>query len=190
MGIAEVFLVAIGLAMDAFAVSVTLGLPLKKPRVQEIVIPGLYFGFFQALMPAIGFFIGAYFAGAIRDIDHWIACALLGFIGGKMVKDSLSPERGGENGERYSFRFAKMLVLALATSIDALAIGLTFAFLGVRIFSAIGITGGVTCVISMTGVKIGSLFGARLKSGAEFAGGAVLIVLGIKIVIEHVFING
>jgi putative Mn2+ efflux pump MntP len=186
VGIAEVFLIALGLSMDAFAVSITLGLSVKRPSVKEIVLPGLYFGFFQALMPAIGFLAGSFFAQAIQGVDHWIAFALLGFIGGKMIKDSLAKESGHEKGGGYSFQGPKMLVLALATSIDALAAGLTFAFLEVPLFRAILITGAVTCIVSMGGVITGGFFGAKLKSQAEFAGGAVLILLGVKIVIEHV----
>jgi len=183
MGLLEITLIAVGLSMDAFAVSVTLGLAADKPKIKQILAPGIYFGFFQALMPLAGFFAGTLFASKIQDLDHWIAFALLGFIGGKMVWDSFSG--GGEKTDENPFRFAKMLLLALATSIDALAVGVTFAFFGVDIGKAILITGLTTFVISTGGMKIGNLFGAKLGSKAEFVGGAVLVALGVKILAEH-----
>jgi putative Mn2+ efflux pump MntP len=189
MSLAEIVLIAIGLSMDAFAVSITLGLSVKRPTVKEILTPGLFFGFFQALMPAAGYFAGAYFVNKIQNLDHWIAFVLLGFIGGKMIKESLSKNNETKEQNKNSFQFIKMLILAIATSIDALAIGITFAFLKVNITRAIIITGITTFSISMGGVKIGNLFGIKLKSKAEFLGGAVLIILGIKIVIEHIFFN-
>ncbi|MDR0642562.1 MAG: manganese efflux pump MntP family protein [Treponema sp.] len=187
MGLLEIILIAVGLAMDAFAVSITLGLSAKKPKLREIMIPGVYFGFFQSLMPAIGYFAGVYFAAKIENLDHWIAFVLLGFIGGKMIKDSFSKEKGGERAEDNSFGFTKMLILSVATSIDALAVGTTFAFFQVNIYTAILITGAVTFFIAMAGVIIGSIFGTRFKSKAEFIGGAVLVIIGIKIVIEGTF---
>jgi putative Mn2+ efflux pump MntP len=182
MGFFEIVVIAIGLSMDAFAVSITLGLSVKKPKIIEMLIPGIYFGFFQALMPFIGYFSGIHFAKKIQDMDHWIAFALLGFIGGKMIKDSFSRE---EKPQENQFHFTKMLLLAVATSIDALAVGITFAFFEVNIYTAIIITGLTTFCISSAGVKVGSTFGAKLKSKAEFIGGAVLVILGIKILIEH-----
>jgi putative Mn2+ efflux pump MntP len=160
----------------------------KKPKIKEILIPGIFFGFFQALMPIIGYFTGIFFANRIRGFDHWIAFILLGIIGGKMIKESLSKK--GEESNESSFQFIKMLVLAIATSIDALAIGITFAFFNVNIFKAVIITGLITFFMSMGGVKIGNMFGAKFKSKAEFTGGAILVILGIKIVIEHLFFNG
>jgi putative Mn2+ efflux pump MntP len=186
MGFLEIVLIAVGLAMDAFAVSISLGLSVTKLRVRELITPGVYFGAFQALMPAIGYFAGTYFAQKIRNADHWIAFVLLGFIGGKMIKESFSGKEGAEKRAEYAFGFSKMLVLAVATSIDALAVGITFAFFEVNIFKAILITGMITFFISLCGVKIGSLFGTKFKSKAEFMGGAVLILIGIKILIEHV----
>jgi putative Mn2+ efflux pump MntP len=186
MGLLEVVLIAVGLAMDAFAVSITLGLPIKKPKPIEIIIPGVYFGFFQSLMPVIGYFAGIYFTNKIQNSDHWIAFVLLGFIGGKMIKESFSKETEKEKPDKNSFGFVKMLILAIATSIDALAIGVTFAFFKVNIYRAIVITGVITFFISMCGVIIGNIFGAKFKSKAEFTGGAVLIIIGIKIVIEHI----
>jgi putative Mn2+ efflux pump MntP len=188
MGSFEIVLIAMGLAMDAFAVSVTLGLSKKNPKLKEIIIPGIYFGFFQALMPTIGYFVGIYFANKIQDFDHWIAFVLLGFIGGKMIKDSFSKETDEKTGG-YSFKFMKMLVLSVATSIDALAIGITFAFLKVNIIKAALITGIITFFISICGVKIGNIFGTKFKSKAELIGGLILIIIGIKIIIEHIFFN-
>jgi putative Mn2+ efflux pump MntP len=188
MSLLEIVLIAVGLSMDAFAVSITLGLSVKDLRLKRMIIPGAYFGFFQALMPAVGFFAGIRFANRIQNLDHWIAFVLLGFIGGKMIKDSFSKEKNKEADE-YSFKFIKMLVLSLATSIDALAVGITFAFLKVDIFKSILITGITTFFISICGVKIGNIFGTRFKSKAELIGGLVLVIIGIKIVIEHVFFN-
>jgi putative Mn2+ efflux pump MntP len=186
MGLLEIILIAIGLAMDAFAVSITLGLSAKKTDIKNIIIPGIYFGIFQALMPAIGYFAGIYWADKIQRLDHWITFALLALIGGKMIKDSFSEEKDTETVE-YSFKFIKMMILALATSIDALAVGVTFAFFKVNIITAASITGIITCCISIAGVKIGNVFGTKFKSKAEFSGGAILVIIGIKIVIEHIF---
>jgi len=185
MHIIEIFLIAIGLSMDAFAVSITLGLSVQKPKLAEYLIPGIYFGFFQALMPFIGYFAGTYFANKIQHLDHWIAFILLGLIGGKMIKDSFSNDDEEETENAHFFHFGKMLLLAVATSIDALAIGITFAFFAINIFIAIMITGVTTFCISTAGVKIGNLFGTRFKAKAECAGGLVLVLLGVKILIEH-----
>ncbi|MDR1362662.1 MAG: manganese efflux pump MntP family protein [Spirochaetaceae bacterium] len=187
MGLLEIILIAVALAMDAFAVSVMLGLSVKKLNLRELVIPGVYFGFFQFLMPLAGYFAGAYFVNKIQDLDHWIAFVLLGFIGGKMVRDSFSKEGAGAAPDKNPFSFVKMLVLAVATSIDAFAAGITFAFLKVRVYTAVVITGVVTFFVSIAGVAVGSVFGVKLKSKAEFIGGVVLIMIGIKIVIEHIF---
>ena len=191
MGVLEIALIAIGLSMDAFAVSVTLGLsiasenPVKKTKVVHFLIPGLYFGFFQALMPFIGFSVGALLARNIQDFDHWIAFVLLGFIGGKMIKDSFSKEEKKLN--ENPFKCLKMLLLAIATSIDALVVGIAFSFFHMNIFPAIFIIGLTTLCISSIGVIIGNIFGTRFKSKAEFLGGAVLIMLGFKILFEHLF---
>jgi putative Mn2+ efflux pump MntP len=191
MSLGDIVLIAVGLSMDAFAVSITLGLTTTRLKPAQILIPGVYFGLFQALMPAIGYVSGVYFAHKIEKLDHWIAFALLGFIGGKMIKDSFSEKRNKEQDEGKTdgnaFGFIRMLVLALATSIDALAVGITFAFFRVNIYTAICITGTTTFFIAMCGVIIGAVFGARFRSKAEFSGGAVLVAIGIKIVIEHIF---
>ncbi|MDR1625756.1 MAG: manganese efflux pump MntP family protein [Spirochaetia bacterium] len=187
MGLLEIVFIAIGLAMDAFAVSISLGLSIEKPKLREIIIPGVYFGSFQSLMPMLGYFVGIYFVAKIENLDHWIAFVLLGFIGGKMMRDSFSKERGGRRMGGDSFGFMRMLVLAIATSIDALAVGITFAFFQVNIYTAVLITGATTFFIAMCGVMIGNMFGTRFRSKAEFTGGAVLVLIGIKIVIEHSF---
>jgi len=187
MGFLEIILIAIGLSMDAFAVSITLGLNSKKPEIKDYLIPGLFFGFFQALMPFIGYFAGTLFADNIKNFDHWIAFALLVLIGGKMIKESFSKE--GEESAKNPSQFLKMLLLAVATSIDALAIGVTFAFFEINIYAAILIIGLTTCAISIGGVKVGSIFGIRFKSKAEIFGGVVLVILGIKILVEHLLLH-
>jgi putative Mn2+ efflux pump MntP len=187
MGVLEIVVIAVGLSMDAFAVSITLGLTAGKPSPNQIIIPGAYFGFFQALMPLAGYFAGVYFASKIAKLDHWIAFVLLGFIGGKMIKDSFGTKSAGQRAEKNPFGFARMLVLAVATSIDALAVGVTFAVFNVNIFRAVLITGATTLVLSMCGVIIGAVFGIKFRSKAEFAGGAVLILIGTKILVEHLF---
>ncbi|MCL2040674.1 MAG: manganese efflux pump MntP family protein [Bacteroidales bacterium] len=185
MRLPEIILIALGLSMDAFAVSITLGLSVKRPKIKEFLIPGVYFGLFQMIMPLAGYFAGTYFAHKIQELDHWVAFALLVLIGGKMIKESFSKEKEKTKGN--PFQFSTMLLLAIATSIDALAVGITFAFLDVDIWKSIIIIGVVTLCLSMCGVKIGNVFGTKFKSKAEFIGGAVLVILGVKILIEHLF---
>lgn len=182
MGVVELFILAVGLSMDAFAVAVCKGLALKKVKPAHAAWVGLWFGGFQALMPAIGYFIGVQFAGYITAIDHWVAFVLLGAIGGNMIKEALSNE---EEEADASLTCKKMLPLAIATSIDALAVGVSFAFLNVNIGLAASFIGCVTFVLSAIGVKVGSLFGAKYKSRAELVGGVILIALGVKILLEH-----
>jgi putative Mn2+ efflux pump MntP len=184
MSFPEILLVAVGLSMDAFAVSIILGLSVPKPKIKEFLMPGLFFGFFQALMPFIGYYAGTHFVEKIQHLDHWVVFGLLGFIGGKMIRDSFSKQ---EQSRNISFRLFNMLLLAIATSIDALAIGVSFAFFQINIFTAIMIIGLTTFVFSIGGVKAGNLFGAKYKSKAEFAGGAVLVLLGLKVLVEHLF---
>jgi putative Mn2+ efflux pump MntP len=185
MGLYEIILIAIGLSMDAFAVSITLGLSVKKPTIKETLIPGIYFGFFQALMPLAGYFIGTRFVNYVQDYDHWIAFVLLGVIGGKMIMESFSKEEQEVN--ENPFQFVKMLLLAISTIIDALAVVITFAFFRINIFMAIMLIGFTTFCISIGGVRIGNICGAKFKSKAEFFGGAVLVILGLKMLIEHLF---
>ncbi|MCL2183212.1 MAG: manganese efflux pump MntP family protein [Chitinispirillia bacterium] len=190
MNYLEIVLIAAGLSMDAFAVSITLGLSVKKPSIKEYLLPGLYFGFFQALMPLTGYFAGTLFAEKIQSAGHWVAFILLTIIGGKMAFESFSKEEGGDESNANKFLFVNMLMLAVATSIDALAVGVTFALFQINIYAAIAIIGLTTCLISIGGVKIGNIFGMKFKSKAELLGGAVLVGLGIKILIEHTLFKG
>lgn len=182
MGLIELFLIAVGLSMDAFAVSVCKGLAMTKCTFKKAAIVGLWFGGFQALMPAIGYILGAQFQEAIASIDHWIAFVLLALIGGNMIHEALDND---EEEADASLDVKTMFLLAVATSIDALAIGITFAFLKVSIIPAVCFIGIVTFIISFAGVKIGNVFGARYKNKAEIVGGVILILLGLKILLEH-----
>ena len=173
MSLTELFILAVGLSMDAFAVAVCKGLSMQKMEWKKAVVIGLYFGGFQGMMPVIGYLLGVQFQDKITAIDHWIAFVLLGLIGANMVKESMDKE-AEETDDSVSFQ--SMSVLALATSIDALAIGVTFAFLNVQIVPAVSFIGVVTFVLSMAGVKIGNVFGCRYKSKAELAGGIILIL--------------
>ena len=182
MGLIELFLIAVGLSMDAFAVSVCKGLAMPKCTFKKAAIVGLWFGGYQALMPAIGYILGAQFQEAIASIDHWIAFVLLALIGGNMIHEALDND---EEEADASLDVKTMFLLAVATSIDALAIGITFAFLKVSIIPAVCFIGIVTFIISFAGVKIGNVFGARYKNKAEIVGGVILILLGLKILLEH-----
>lgn len=180
----ELFFLAIGLSMDAFAVAICKGLSLKHFNQKHAVIIALYFGTFQALMPAIGYLLGSRFQQSIIAYDHWIAFILLVLIGGNMVKESFDHETETSSPP---INFKEMLILAIATSIDALAVGVTFAFLQVSLIPAVSTIGIITFVISVLGVKVGNVFGTKYKSKAEFTGGLILILIGGKILIEHLF---
>lgn len=182
MTLFSLFIIAVGLSMDAFAVSICKGLAMQKITIKKALIVGLWFGGFQALMPAIGYLLGSQFESYITNIDHWIAFVLLFIIGGNMIKEALSKE---EEPASDSLAFKEMLLLALATSIDALAVGVTFAFLKVQILPAVLFIGVITFTLSALGVKIGNIFGCRYKSKAELAGGIILILMGCKILLEH-----
>ena len=182
MGIIELISVSIGLSMDAFAVSICKGLSLKKMSWKKAVIVGIYFGFFQGIMPLMGYLLGISFKKQISNIDHWVAFVLLGVIGINMIKEALSSDSETTND---SIKFKDMFVLAIATSIDALAIGITFAFLNVNIWLAIVLIGIITFILSIVGVKIGNIFGDKFEKKAEIFGGIILILLGIKILLEH-----
>ena len=182
MGLIELFLIAVGLSMDAFAVSVCKGLAMPKCTFKKAAIVGLWFGGFQALMPAIGYVLGAQFQETIASIDHWIAFVLLALIGGNMIHEALDND---EEEADASLDVKTMFLLAVATSIDALAIGITIAFLKVNIIPAVCFIGIVTFIISFAGVKIGNVFGVRYKNKAEIVGGVILILLGLKILLEH-----
>lgn len=168
--------------MDAFAVSICKGLSVGKLRISHIMLAGVYFGGFQAIMPLIGYILGSRFQSLIASFDHWIAFGLLALIGANMIREAFFEEEGEENA---SFSFGTMIPLAVATSIDALAVGITFSFLQVNIFLAVALIGITTFVISSAGVKIGNVFGLRYKKKAEIGGGVILILLGIKILFEH-----
>ena len=182
MSLVELFLIAVGLSMDAFAVSVCKGLSTGKVRPIHMLCVGCYFGGFQALMPLIGYLLGTRFSGLIESVDHWIAFALLAFIGVNMIREAI---KSGEESLDASFSVRTMIPLAIATSIDALATGVTFAFLRVEILSAVLFIGCATFLLSAVGLQIGSVFGARSKARAELFGGTVLILMGCKILLDH-----
>ena len=182
MGLVELIILSVGLAMDAFAVSICKGLAMKKMKWKNAIIIGLYFGIFQAIMPLIGYLLGVSFQSVITSIDHWVAFILLVGIGANMIREAMSKEKEEASD---SIKVKDMLILAIATSIDALAIGITFAFLEVNITLAVSLIGIITFIISVIGVKIGNIFGDKYERKAELAGGIILIGLGIKILIEH-----
>lgn len=184
MGIVELFILAVGLSMDAFAVSVCKGLAMEKCSFRKAAVCGIWFGGFQALMPSLGYLLGYRFRGYITAVDHWIAFVLLAFIGGNMIREAMSGEE--EETADASLDMKTMFLLAVATSIDALAVGVTFAFLpDTNIAAAVLFIGGVTFILSSAGVKVGNVFGSRYKNKAELAGGLILILLGAKILVEH-----
>ena len=189
MGIAELFILAIGLSMDAFAVSICKGLSLGKIKFKHMCIAGAWFGGFQALMPLIGYFLGSFFSDMITQYSHWVAFVLLAIIGGNMIKESFDKDECEDCGDS-SMSIKSMFMLAVATSIDALAVGVSLAFLNVQIVPAVSFIGIITFVLSAIGVKIGSIFGTKYKSKAEFFGGVVLILIGIKILLEGLGIIG
>ena len=186
MGVIELLLIALGLSMDAFAVSVGKGLSVQKINPRHSLSVGVWFGGFQALMPLIGYFLGVSFASLVESFDHWIAFILLGIIGFNMIREALSNDECEAAHPDFSAR--TMLMMAIATSIDALAVGVSFAFLHIDIWSAASIIGVTTFILSIVGLRIGNIFGCRYKSKAEFAGGAILMVMGIKILIEHTLV--
>ena len=187
MKLFELFLIALGLSMDAFAVAICKGPSVHKLQVKHMVLVGAYFGVFQAVMPLIGYFLGSQFQSYIVSVDHWIAFVLLAIIGLSMIREAVSKDEEEVNA---SFDVKTMVLLAVATSIDALAVGVTFAFLNVDIVPAVSFIGIITFALSMVGVKIGNVFGARFKSKAEIFGGIVLILIGGKILLEHLGILG
>lgn len=204
MNIFELFIISIGLSMDAFAVSLCLGLTMDEITVKKTLTVASYFGIFQAIMPLAGYLLATRFADKIAAFDHWIAFGLLGFIGIKMIADSFKKEGCADREcpaercsdrecpvkEETSLKPAEMLPLALATSIDALAVGVSFAFLYVNIFPAIVFIGVITFTLSILGVKAGNIFGIKLKSKAELAGGIILVLMGLKILLEHTILAG
>ncbi|MBR5138647.1 MAG: manganese efflux pump [Alistipes sp.] len=183
MGVVELLLIALGLSMDAFAVSVGKGLSVQKIKPRHSLSVGVWFGGFQALMPLVGYFLGVSFASMVESFDHWIAFILLGIIGFNMIREALSDDECEAMHPDFSAR--SMLMMAIATSIDALAVGVSFAFLHIDIWSAAAIIGVMTFILSVVGLRIGNIFGCRYKSKAELAGGAILMIMGVKIVVEH-----
>ena len=182
MGTIEILLISIGLAMDAFAVSVCKGLAMKKMSWKKAISIGLYFGTFQAVMPIIGYFLGTTFERFITNVDHWVAFILLVGIGINMVKEAFNKESENRND---NVDVKTMLVLSIATSIDALAIGITFAFLKVNLILAVALIGVITFILAVIGTKIGNRFGDKYQNKAELVGGIILVLLGIKILLEH-----
>ncbi len=185
MGLFELFLIAVGLSMDAFAVAVCKGLCMRKMRYGQAVVIAVFFGGFQALMPLIGWMLGRQFEKYITSIDHWIAFVLLALIGGNMIREALGKEEESECATDDRLDIRELFLMAIATSIDALAIGITFAFLQVSIGPAVAFIGCTTFILAFAGVCIGKVFGARYKSKAEFFGGVILILIGLKILLEH-----
>lgn len=185
----EIFLLGVGLAMDAFAVSICKGLGMSKVNGKQCLVIGLFFGGFQALMPFLGWFLGSTFAEKIKVIDHWIAFVLLGYIGIKMIADAIKEWKEETKVEEMDapLDIKEMFLLAIATSIDALAVGITFSFLDVAIAFACTIIGVVTFVISCGGVFVGNIFGERYKAKAQIIGGVILVVLGLRILLTHLF---
>ncbi|MBR3588036.1 MAG: manganese efflux pump [Clostridia bacterium] len=189
MSLSELFIIAVGLSMDAFAVAICKGLSVQKAKINHMAISGLYFGIFQAGMPLLGYFVGKQFAQYITRFDHWIAFVFLGLIGANMIREAFSKEDEEDvcsKNENNSFAFKAMFPMAIATSIDALAVGVSFALLpDVKIVPAVSFIGITTFIFSFAGVKIGNVFGAKFESKAEFAGGVILILMGLKILLEH-----
>lgn len=189
MGFFELFLIGIGLSMDAFAVAICKGLGMERINKRDALLLALFFGGFQALMPLTGYLLGSRFASYIERWDHWIAFVLLAFIGGNMIRESREQEEE-EAKHCGSIRYRELFTLAVATSIDALAVGISFAFLGVRIAPAVTLIGCTTFVLTLVGVWVGNLFGSRYKSRAELTGGIILILIGVKILLEHLGVLG
>ena len=188
----ELLLIGVGLSMDAFAVSICKGLAMRRVNKKQAFVIGLFFGGFQALMPFIGWMLGSQFAARIQSFDHWIAFILLMLIGGNMLREALSGEEDEAEAAAIGagLDHKKLFLMAIATSIDALAIGITFAFLDTAILPACGIIGTTTFCISVAGVAVGCWFGARYKKRAELTGGVILMLLGVKILLEHLGLIG
>lgn len=185
MSIIEIALIGVGLAMDAFAVSICKGLAMRRMNYKKAIIIAAFFGVFQALMPALGYVLGTTFANKIAAIDHWIAFILLALIGANMIKEALSSD--DDECQDDSLRLGDLIMLSIATSIDDLAVGITFAFFNVSLLLSVSMIGIITFIICVIGVKVGNVFGEKYKSKAELAGGLILIVMGAKILIDHLF---
>ena len=191
MSLYELFILAVGLSMDAFSVAVCKGLSTQKLKPKHYLTVGAWFGGFQALMPTIGYFLGKTFEKHINAFDHWIAFVLLSLIGANMLREAFSKDEESEEEKSSSFSFKSMLILAIATSIDALAVGVTFALLpDVNITAAVLFIGAITFILSAVGLKVGNVFGLKYKNKAQIAGGVILILMGIKILLEHLGVFG
>ena len=191
MGLFEIFMIGVGLSMDAFAASICKGLNMRRLSAKNMLIIGLFFGGFQALMPAVGWILGKQFEVYITSVDHWVAFALLAFIGGKMIYDVFHGDEDGCCNEKTDkLDMKEVLTLAVATSIDALAVGISFAFLQVEILKAVSVIGVTTFVLSVVGVAVGNMFGAKYEKNATLSGGIILILIGLKILLEHTGIIG
>ena len=191
MGLFEIFMIGVGLSMDAFAASICKGLNMRRLSAKNMLIIGLFFGGFQALLPAVGWILGKQFEVYITSVDHWVAFALLAFIGGKMIYDVFHGDEDGCCNEKTDkLDMKEVLTLAVATSIDALAVGISFAFLQVEILKAVSVIGVTTFVLSVVGVAVGNMFGAKYEKNATLAGGIILILIGLKILLEHTGIIG
>lgn len=182
MNILEIVFIGFGVAMDAFAAAICKGLSMKKFKVKHALIIALYFGLFQAFMPALGYLLGGAFATAVEKVDHWIAFFLLTVIGINMIRESFSKEKIKPNND---IKIKEMLLISIATSIDALAVGVSFAFLKTNVYVSIAILGTITFILAYIGVMIGNKFGSKYKSAAELIGGIILILIGLKILLEH-----
>ena len=186
VGLFEIFMIGVGLSMDAFAASICKGLNMRRLNIKNMLIIGLFFGGFQALMPAVGWLLGKQFESYITSVDHWVAFALLVFIGGKMIYDVFTKKNEDECGEKTNrLDMKEVLTLAVATSIDALSVGISFAFLQVDILKAVSVIGVTTFVLSVIGVAVGNVFGSKYEKKATLAGGIILILIGLKILLEH-----
>jgi putative Mn2+ efflux pump MntP len=187
MSILEILLLGVGLAMDAFAVSVCKGLAMRKVNIKQTAVIALFFGGFQALMPLLGYFLGSTFAAHVKQVDHWIAFILLAYIGGKMIADAIREMKEVPEVDELDppLNIPELFIMAIATSIDALAVGVTFSFMEVNIFLAVSVIGIVTFVLSAIAVFIGIIFGVRFRTIAQVAGGAILVLLGTRILLTH-----
>ena len=191
MGFFEIFMIGVGLSMDAFAASVCKGLNMRRMNIKNMLVIGLFFGGFQALMPAVGWVLGKQFENYITSVDHWVAFALLVFIGGKMIYDVFEDKGEDDYGEKtVRVDVKEIFTLAIATSIDALAVGISFAFLQVDIVKAASVIGITTFLLSAVGVAVGNIFGAKYEKKATLAGGIILVLIGLKILLEHMGVLG
>ena len=184
MNLTELLLISVGLAMDAFSVSVCKGLSMKKINLRGGVVTALFFGVFQAVMPMIGYFLGSRFESVISSFSHWVSFGLLAILGGKMIIEAIKDDKDEDNGNEYRFDVKEVLMLAIATSIDALAVGIVFAAEKTNLFFSVSMIGIITFALSFAGIFIGHLFGSKYEKKAEFVGGVILVLIGVKLLLE------